>query len=130
MEIKEEDEIKHKNKLQKTCREFCAILKFLYWKYIKENKETEARHYNDAKKKIEIIQERRHLELIGEKGGYKKAYQDMLEIIEGKYANIDSSRYTSEEAMKVIEEIINEIEELSKENGIELRQEKEEEIER
>ena len=54
----------------------------------------------------------------------------MLEIIEGKYANIDSSRYTSEEAMKVIEEIINEIEELSKENGIELRQEKEEEIER
>lgn len=123
--------------LEKLCKDFHANLKFLYWAAVQEqeklrtkaNKDekdnekieelsNKMRHYQEAYKKVEILQERRHLTLIGEKGGYREAYQKMLKIIENKY--IPEGQYTSPEVMGSILNTIEGIDALCKEYGIEM----------
>lgn len=123
--------------LEKLCRDFHANLKFLYWAAVQEqeklrtkaNKDekdnekieelsNKMRHYQEAYKKVEILQERRHLTLVGEKGGYREAYQKMLKIIEGKYHPEYS--YSSPYVDECIEETIREIDALCKDYGIEM----------
>lgn len=139
--------------LEKLCRDFHANLKFLYWAAVQEqeklrtkaNKDekdnekieelsNKMRHYQEAYKKVEILQERRHLTLVGEKGGYREAYQKMLKIIEGKYhpeysytnlkivddRYIPDGRYSSPYVDECIEETIREIDALCKDYGIEM----------
>lgn len=116
LNIREEMEQKSSQELHKKCRDFCSVLRFLYWKAVQENKEEEAKHYSDARKTIEMLQERRHLQLLGEKGGYREAHQTMLEIIESRY--VVDSNYTSEKSLVSIQDTINEIEQLCKDYEI------------
>lgn len=134
--------------LEKLCRDFHANLKFIYWATVqeyekeKENKnklpeekestlkalQDKMKYYQDAYKKVEIVQERRHLTLIGEKGGYREAYQKMLKIIENKY--IPEGQYTSPEVMGSILNTIELIDALCKDYGIEIKKDTKKEQER
>lgn len=116
LNMRKEMEQKSNQELHKKCREFCSVLRFLYWKATQENKEEEAKYYSDARKTIEILQERRHLQLAREKGSYKQAHQTMLEIIESRY--VEDSNYTSEKSLVSIQDTINEIEQLCKDYEI------------
>lgn len=134
--------------LEKLCKDFHANLKFIYWATVqeyekeKENKnklpeekestlkalQDKMKYYQDAYKKVEILQERRHLTLIGEKGGYREAYQKMLKIIENKY--IPEGQYTSPEVMGSILNTIEWIDALCKDYGIEIKKDTKKEQER
>lgn len=128
-EAKDKLEIgKQKQELENLYKDFSAVLKFLYWKALQENKETEAKHYDNVRKKIDMIRERRHLTLIGEKGGYKQAYQTMLEIIQSRY--VSNREYASEQSIASIEDTINGIEELCEEYEIRGKEEKIQDTER
>ena len=150
--------------LEKLCRDFHANLKFIYWATLQEYenekknkdklpKEKEStlnvlqdkmRYYQEAYKKVEILQERRHLTLVGEKGGYREAYQKMLKIIENKYhpgysyTNLKiidgkyfaDGQYSSQYVRESIEETINEIDVLCKDYEIEINKEAKESQER
>ncbi len=134
--------------LEKLCKDFHASLKFIYWATVQEyekekgNKDKlleekelilnelqdKMRYYQEAYKKVEILQERRHLTLVGEKGGYREAYQTMLKIIENKY--IPNGKYTSPEVMSSIVSTIEGIDDLCKDYGIEINKEAKESQER
>lgn len=134
--------------LEKLCKDFHASLKFIYWAIVQEyekekgNKDKlleekelilnelqdKMRYYQEAYKKVEILQERRHLTLVGEKGGYREAYQTMLKIIENKY--IPNGKYTSPEVMSSIVSTIEGIDDLCKDYGIEINKEAKESQER
>lgn len=134
--------------LEKLCKDFHASLKFIYWATVQEyekekgNKDKlleekelilnelqdKMRYYQEAYKKVEILQERRHLTLVGEKGGYREAYQTMLKIIENKY--ISNGKYTSPEVMSSIVSTIEGIDDLCKDYGIEINKEAKESQER
>ncbi|MCI8636857.1 MAG: hypothetical protein HFJ36_03220 [Clostridia bacterium] len=134
--------------LEKLCKDFHASLKFIYWATVQEyekekgNKDKlleekelilnelqdKMRYYQEAYKKVEILQERRHLTLVGEKGGYREAYQTMLKIIENKY--IPNGKYTSPEVMNSIVSTIEGIDDLCKDYGIEINKEAKESQER
>ena len=134
--------------LDRLCRNFHANLKFIYWQTMQEyekekqnkdklpeEKETtlkalqdKMKYYQEAYKKVEILQERRHLTLVGEKGGYKEAYKKMLQIIENKY--IPNGEYTSPEVMNSILNTIEWINALCKDYGIEIKKDTKEEQER
>ena len=123
-----------KEKIEKECRDFKVMLKKLYWSVLEEHQKEESRkpkdqevlqllqkkmnYYQEAYKKMEILQERRHLTLIGEKGGYKQAYQTMLKIIEDKYTFTNG-----EEKIENVEKIINGIDTICKEYKIEIKKE-------
>lgn len=134
--------------LEKLSKDFHASLKFIYWATVQEyekekgNKDKlieekelilnelqdKMRYYQEAYKKVEILQERRHLTLVGEKGGYREAYQTMLKIIENKY--ISNGKYTSPEVMSSIVSTIEGIDDLCKDYGIEINKEAKESQER
>lgn len=134
--------------LEKLCKDFHASLKFIYWATVQEyekekgNKDKlleekelilnelqdKMRYYQEAYKKVEILQERRHLTLVGEKGGYREAYQTMLKIIENKY--ISNGKYTSPEVMSSIVSTIEGIDDLCKDYGIEINKKAKESQER
>ncbi len=150
--------------LEKLCQEFHANLKFLYWQAIQEYEkektnedkkpeekeailktlQDKSKYYQEAYKKIEILQERRHLTLVGEKGGYREAYRKMLKIIGDKYHTgysytklniidgkyIHDGQYSSPYAKECIEETIKELNELYKDYGIERKKDTKEEQER
>ncbi len=134
--------------LEKLCKDFHASLKFIYWATVQEyekekgNKDKlleekelilnelqdKMRYYQEAYKKVEILQERRHLTLVGEKGGYREAYQTMLKIIENKY--IPNGKYTSPEVISSIVSTIEGIDDLCKDYGIEINKKAKESQER
>ena len=92
-----------------------------------ENKEEEARYYNNASKKIELLYERRHLQMLGEKEGYRQAYQTMLTIIEDTY--MPNSSGSISEKIETINTTIDEIGKLCEEYKIQEKEEKREETE-
>lgn len=134
--------------LEKLSKDFHASLKFIYWATVQEyekekgNKDKlieekelilnelqdKMRYYQEAYKKVEILQERRHLTLVGEKGGYREAYQTMLKIIENKY--IPNGKYTSPEVISSIVSTIEGIDDLCKDYGIEINKKAKESQER
>lgn len=117
----------HKKELETIGRKLQAEIKILYWRALNENNEEEAKYYSNASKKIELLHERRHLQLLGEKEGYRQVYQTMLSIIENTYVPNSSSAIS--EKIETIKTTIDEIGKLCEEYGIQVKEEKREEEE-
>ena len=92
-------------------------LKIMYMRAEHNEDEKNAKKYEEAFRKLEIIQEKSHLTPIGEKGKDREAYNRTLGMIEEKYSN-----KTKEE----LENVIEEIEKISEEFGIEIKKDKNE----
>lgn len=113
---------REKDKNKKLYRELITELKILYMRAEhNEEEEIKKRRYREAYKKLELIEERRHLTEIGKQGIHKEAYLTALETI-GRRCE-DTAR-TGE----IIEEIIEDIEQLCEKFNIKDKDIKDEKI--
>lgn len=100
-------------------RELITELKILFMRAEHNGEEVAAERYKKAYQRLELIQERRHLTPIGEKGKDKEAYRLVVEMLGERYQNNGKTK-------EAIEDTIDGIESLCEEFGIKDKEEKNE----
>lgn len=135
-----------REEFEKKSRNFKAVLRFLYGKAETDQKKPKQEEYQEedeqaktvkelkkqlkaevckqAEEKISLLQERRHLTPIGAKGGYKQAYEEMLQMIGKTY--IPDPNYESIQSLTSIKDTIKKIDELYEKYQMKIPSQKEE----
>ena len=104
-------------------RRFIAHLGILYMR-AQYNKDQQAtNYYKNIYEKLELIQERRHLALLGEESKEKNLYEEILQVVEKIYQG-EEKQDNAQDFQNAIEEV----ETLLNEYNIELEQTKKEKI--
>ena len=106
-------------------RIFKADLKIAYMRAGHNEKNEEAAYYKEILDKLELIEKRRQLALLGEKNKEKEIYQKVSQMISAKYRNYEKSDYEEkDEIFKTTTEYIEYL--LNKEYDVEVSTKKEE----
>lgn len=96
---------KNKKEIEGKYRRLITELKILYMRAQYNREEIKTERYKNAYKKLELIQDRRHLTQIGEKGKDKEAYVTALKIVEKTYEENDKTKETLEDTIDAIGEL-------------------------
>lgn len=83
-------------------RQFVSKLKVLSMRAEYNGEKAEAEHYKDIYKKMEKLQERIHLPLVGEETEEKIAYNEILRVLGNK---TQERKDTDEEVLSTIKEV-------------------------
>ena len=108
-----------RQEMKDSYRELITELKILFMRAEYNGEELAAERYKKAYQRLELIQERRHLTLVGEKGKDREAYRRTVEMLGERYQNNGKTK-------EAIEDTIDGIESLCEEFGIQDKEEKNE----
>ena len=87
-------------------RRFIANLGILYIRAEHNKDQLTAEYYRNIYKKLELIQERRHLALIEEESKEKIIYEEILQIVENMYK--EENDQTFKNTIQEVEALLNE----------------------